>query len=180
MKYSRTDEVLAGFLSSSWHISSKGTFAVTCIGVVLLVVCLEFLRRVGKEYDTSIRGQFQQNAAARLIGMNPDAKTQDQTRGEENPDRSGHSINPAPTYLRFRPTPLQQFIRSVIHMVTFGVAYIIMLLAMYFNGYIILMIFLGALIGKFVCDWGSQQVAIRGSTSMAQTEGEQELTYCCG
>ena len=75
---------------------------------------------------------------------------------------------------------MQQVIRSVIHMITFGVAYIVMLLAMYFNGYIIIMIFLGALIGKFVCDWGSQKVVVGAGPGMAQVQGEQELTYCCG
>lgn len=175
-----TDAELTGFLSSSWHISSEGTFAVTCIGVVLLVVCLEFLRRAGKEYDAAILRQFQRHAAARMIRVSTSFKAQDQTQGEESSDCSSQNVDPTPTYLRFRPTPLQQLIRSVIHMATFGVAYIVMLLAMYFNGYIIIMIFIGALIGKFVCDWGSQKVAVGGAAGMTQATGEQDLTYCCG
>lgn len=39
------------FIASSWHVRSAGAFAVSCIGVVLLVVLLEFLRRSTKEFD---------------------------------------------------------------------------------------------------------------------------------
>jgi copper transporter 1 len=52
-----------------------------------------------------------------------------------------------------RVTPLQQPARAVLHAVTFGLAYIIMLLAMYFNGYIFLSLVVGAGLGKFLCDW---------------------------
>jgi copper transporter 1 len=44
----------ACFLSSSWKITSNGMFAGSCIGVILLVMFLEFLRRLGKEYDRYI------------------------------------------------------------------------------------------------------------------------------
>lgn len=39
------------FIASTWHVRSAGTFAVSCIGVVLLVMLLEFLRRSTKEFD---------------------------------------------------------------------------------------------------------------------------------
>lgn len=41
----------ACFIAQSWQITSRGVFAGSCIGVVLLVVTLELLRRAGKEYD---------------------------------------------------------------------------------------------------------------------------------
>ncbi len=160
-------------------MSSEGVFAVTCIGVVLLVVSLEFLRRLGKEYDSAILKQFQRNAAARIDAVNSDSKTQNGESHDEQ-GRLNSGCNQGPSFLQFRPTLVQQLIRSVIHMVTFGVAYIVMLLAMYFNGYLIIMIFLGALIGKFVCDWSSQKVVVGGATGIAQGQAEQELTYCCG
>lgn len=53
----------------------------------------------------------------------------------------------------FRPSLLQQLIRATIHMVTFGVAYIIMLLAMYYNGYFIICILIGAFLGSFIFSW---------------------------
>jgi solute carrier family 31 (copper transporter), member 1 len=70
-------------------------------------------------------------------------------------------------------------------MVTFAIAYFVMLLAMYFNGYIIISIFIGALLGKFLCDW--EKISIPVSSNRMPVEqsnelpkGEQELTYCCG
>ena len=41
----------ACFISPSWHITSNGMFAGSCIGVVLLGILLEALRRSTKEYD---------------------------------------------------------------------------------------------------------------------------------
>ncbi|KAI1658071.1 hypothetical protein F4813DRAFT_357254 [Daldinia decipiens] len=38
-------------------------------------------------------------------------------------------------------------------MVQFAVAYFVMLLAMYYNGYIIISIFVGAYIGAFIFHW---------------------------
>ena len=71
-------------------------------------------------------------------------------------------------------------------MTTFAVAYFIMLLAMYFNGYIIISIFIGALSGKFLCDWESMEIPVNtpanrgGKETRGLGKGEQDLTYCCG
>jgi copper transporter 1 len=45
---------------------------------------------------------------------------------------------------KFRPNLFQQTIRALLHMMQFAVAYFIMLLAMYYNGYIIISIIVGA------------------------------------
>lgn len=113
-------------------------FAGSCIGIAALVVALEFCRRLGKEYDALIVRQFKRNLNARAAAVgDPEASS-----GEDN----------QPPLAYFRPLPLQQLIRSVIHAVVFGLAYIIMLLAMYYNGYVIISIIIGAGIGKFLCD----------------------------
>jgi Ctr copper transporter family len=70
------------------------------------------------------------------------------------------SATPAPQFVTFRATPLRQLIGAVIYAVTFGVAYILMLLAVYYNGYILISIFVGAGFGKFLCDWKVQEVSI--------------------
>lgn len=54
---------------------------------------------------------------------------------------------------KLRLTVTQQALRSLIHTAQFAVAYFVMLLAMYFNGYIIICIFLGAYIGSFIFSW---------------------------
>ncbi|KIX00134.1 uncharacterized protein Z518_10271 [Rhinocladiella mackenziei CBS 650.93] len=154
------------FLASSWHVKNEGMFAASCIGVAFLVVGLEFMRRVGKEYDTAILRQFQRHIAAQAAEL----KIQ----------RSSDSCRTEPQFVTFRTTPLQQLIRSVIHAVTFGVAYIVMLLAMYFNGYIIISIIIGALIGKFLCDWMVQKVPIGAMVDNSKGHGVAEPTVCCG
>ena len=54
---------------------------------------------------------------------------------------------------QFRPSIFQQIIRASLHMVQFGVAYFVMLLAMYYNGYLIISILIGAFLGAFVFSW---------------------------
>ncbi|KAH8658132.1 ctr copper transporter [Xylariales sp. PMI_506] len=159
----------ACFLSSTWHITNNGMFAASCIGVILLVVSLELLRRVGKEYDSLIIRQFQRQAALQQRGSNNDA-------GSCCPAETASS-----GVLTFRASPLQQLVRAVIHAVTFGVAYIIMLLAMYFNGYIIICIFIGAGIGKFLCDWMVFRIELRVTNGQSVDKGGiDEPTVCCG
>jgi copper transporter 1 len=142
-------------------------FAASCIGVALLVVSLEFLRRLGTEYDRAILAQFQLHVAAQAADL----------KYQSGAD-SGH-LERRPC-VAFRATPLQQLIRAGIHAATFGVAYIVMLLAMYFNGYIIISIILGAFLGKFLCDWRSQKVPVEGMSPVFGAPVEQEPTMCCG
>ncbi|KAJ5669819.1 Ctr copper transporter [Penicillium macrosclerotiorum] len=155
----------ACFLSSGWHIKNNGMFAATCIGVILLVILVEGFRRLGKEYDLFLARQFQRQAAARS------------TTAAKNRDRAGEREALCQTVL-FRVTPLQQLVRAVIHAVTFGGAYIIMLLAMYFNVYVIICIFIGAGLGKFLCDWMVVRVDLE--TVQGDLKGVEETTICCG
>ncbi|KAJ5710492.1 high affinity copper transporter [Penicillium malachiteum] len=145
----------ACFLSSGWQIKNRGMFAVTCIGVILLVILVEAFRRLGKEYDLFLTRQYQCQAS--MLG----AKNQ----------AHGGNI--------FRVTPLQQLVRAVIHALTFGGAYIIMLLAMYFNVYLIICIFIGAGLGKFLCDWMVVPLNLEDA-QMVEVKGVEETTICCG
>ena len=154
-----------GFLSRSWHITSKGMFAASCIGVVFLVISLELLRRISKEYDLLILRQFQHKVAAQDTSKSPNCSASCQTGSQ---------------LVMFRASPLQQLIRAVIHAVTFGVAYIIMLLAMYYNGYLIICIFIGAGLGKFLCDWPAQRVPAVGMIESRRDHTVEEPTVCCG
>ncbi|WVF70016.1 hypothetical protein IAT40_004802 [Kwoniella sp. CBS 6097] len=71
-----------------------------------------------------------------------------------------------------RATPLQQLLRTLLHVTQFGVAYLLMLLAMYYNGYVIISILIGTGIGKFFCDW-----LVMG---IPATTAEEDPTMCCG
>lgn len=153
-------------------------FAASCIGVVFLVVLLESLRRLGRDYDAHMLSTFHQRAAQlqQSYIQLPPSGPQDCC----GPLADGPPTYPAQMYLTFRPSPVQQFIRAMIHMATFGLAYIIMLLAMYFNGYIIISIFIGAGLGKFLCDWTSFRIPIAGMGASSGAEKTNEnLTFCC-
>ena len=163
-----------GFLAESWHVKNSGMFAVSCIGVAFLVVSMEFLRRLSKEYDAAILRQFQRNVSmTRTADLKPN--------GSNNNNESCCVETPVPAFVTFRATPLQQFIRSLIHAATFGVAYIVMLLAMYFNGFIIISIIIGSFIGKFLCDWMIHKVPIGRMAGAGEgSSAVEEPTVCCG
>ncbi|KAH0161536.1 putative high affinity copper protein, partial [Aureobasidium melanogenum] len=178
----------ACFLAPSWHIKTHGMFAASCIGVALLVVCLEFLRRLSKEYDTYILRQFHRRAASlqyqpRVSYVAPKFDNQG-TPGGCGPAASCAPPLPEQRFITFRATPSQQIARGIIHAATFGVGYIIMLLAMYFNGYIIISIILGAFLGKVLCDWMVVRLPLIREQSYDESQDEapasSEPTVCCG
>ena len=158
---------ILGFIAKSWRNTSNGMFAGSCIGVILLVIALEALRRAGKEYDRYIVNQH-------LASISP-------ATPDESSAASGSSKSPVttkgctPTVQNFRPSLIQQAIRSLLHMLQFAVAYFVMLLAMYYNGYIIICIFIGAYIGYFLCGWETLSVGKGGQDRM-----QENATVCCG
>jgi copper transporter 1 len=160
----------ACFISTSWHVTTTGGFAASCIGAMLMVVLLEGLRRMSREYDDWILRDFQ----SRIRSVE---YTTLSAHG------SGERAASTSNSMVFRATPIQQLIRAILHAATFGLAYLIMLLAMYYNGYIIICIFIGAGLGKFLCDWMQKTVTL-GSASVIKAEnGGQavdEPTVCCG
>jgi copper transporter 1 len=126
-------------------------FAGSCIGVVLLVVSLEFLRRLSKEYDRYILRQFERSQGA------PFNAHEGSTASQDGPSYTKVTVSPTERpvsqHSRFRPNILQQAVRATLHMVQFAIAYFVMLLAMYYNGYFIICIVIGAWIGAFVFSW---------------------------
>ena len=147
----------ACFLARSWHVTSSGMFAGSCIGVIGLVIALEFLRRLGKEYDHFLLRDFQSRPAA-VISTTPYVTGAGSTDAGDGNSSEGLNLIGARMAFNgpsrsFRPNLLQQAIRALLHMLQFAVAYFIMLLAMYYNGYIIICIFIGAYIGYFIFGW---------------------------
>ncbi|KAK4129921.1 Ctr-domain-containing protein [Trichocladium antarcticum] len=150
------------FIASSWKITSKGKFAGSCIGVVLLVITLELLRRTVKEFDRYLINKHRVSGVAATV----------------SPKSASGDGSPAPACVAavnqgYRPTVFEQAIRALLHMLQFAVAYFVMLLAMYYNGYIIICIFLGAYIGSFIFHWEPIGGAL-------QTSATDQATVCCG
>lgn len=168
------------FLASGWHITSNGMMAASCIGVALLVVLLEALRVMGKKYDGMILAQMRQRGNAVLAAS---AQLYDEDiangRGARQSFRPAPIIPSSHSTIIIRGSPVQQAIRAIIYAVVCGVAYIIMLLAMSFNGAIILSIVAGAGLGKFLTDWLSLTIELRGDGNKEQVEGIEESTVCC-
>ncbi|KAF7959077.1 hypothetical protein EAE96_002594 [Botrytis aclada] len=154
------------FISSTWHITSNGMFAGSCIGVILLVMSLEFLRRASREYDRYIVRQAQNQH--KHITSDVDVST----RIDEYDPQSTQTVVASQKITRnFRPHLSQQIVRALFHMMQFAVAYFVMLLAMYFNGYIIISIIIGAFLGAFVFSW--EPISLR-------SDFNEEATVCCG
>jgi copper transporter 1 len=137
------DSIDTCYLTSSWHITNNGMFAASCIGAAILSIMLEALRRVNRSYDAYILSQ--------LSALNTANDYKPVTR---------------------RATALQQGVRAVLHAVLFGLAYIVMLIVMAANGYMIISIIIGAGIGKFFCDW----LVLDGDGGVKRDEC---VTVCC-
>ncbi|OTB02654.1 hypothetical protein M426DRAFT_13255 [Hypoxylon sp. CI-4A] len=138
----------ACFLSDTWQIKSRGAFAGLCIGIVLLVMLLELLRRAIKTYDSYLIHQHQKTTAS--LAASALNRSTDTANGALIVKEGGTiAVSAVP----FRPNIWQQAIRALLHTLHFALAYWIMLLAMYYNGYIIICIIIGAFFGFFAFQW---------------------------
>ncbi|KAJ5163184.1 uncharacterized protein N7500_005014 [Penicillium coprophilum] len=215
---------MGGFLAKSWHITSRGMFAGSCIGVICLVLSLELLRRLGREYDSFIvrrarlrRLYMSDSSTAQSVSNVPLRSEEDTIKpsgnccsGNAEPDATFYNadddvITPvsgtpqngasrkqasaaSANAMRdvgvqrierqegmrapYRPSLVEHTVRSLLHMTQFAVAYIIMLLAMYFNGYIIICIFIGAFLGAFIFSWEP--------VDLNKESDATSVTKCCG
>src|SRR4051812_19258298 len=103
------------FLASSWHITNNAMFAASCVGAALLVVTLEFLRRVGHEYDAYLLRQFQRQLRHQQLAL-----------AAATPANccDGPVGTLGTQYATFRASGLQQLVRAIIHGATLALAYI--------------------------------------------------------
>lgn len=124
------------FIARSWRIRSSGAFAGSCIGVILLVIVLEFLRRTQREFDRYVRTA---NQRGQLERSNSDGEG---SGSNSSQGKSGLRIGVRALGALQRGSPVggsqlklwQQIVRSLLYMTQFAVGYFVMLLAMYYNG----------------------------------------------
>ncbi|KAL6719460.1 copper transporter complex subunit Ctr4 [Lecanora helva] len=177
----------ACFISTTWHVTSSGMFAGSCIGVICLVILLEFFRRVQREFDQLSKQshcgpdvskiekqQIIPNAHHAIIrDSKPTAEVSPSHEDDSTNDKDHYDTIPPSTPLmppsiypnhrdllarhpvrQYRGNSIaQHLIRSSIYTCQFMLAYIVMLLAMYYNGYILISIFIGAFLGSFIWGW---------------------------
>jgi len=139
-------------ISRQWHIKTQAQFAASCLAVIFLAMSLQLLRRLTKEYDSMILKTHQQKLEQMKHRKSRSSETSAQSHTSVA-QKMSNFIHHASDPLRFRPSPIQQIIRSLLHLSQFIVAYFIMLLAMYFNGYIIVSIFIGVFLGFVMFEW---------------------------
>lgn len=150
-----------------------------------MVILLEGLRRLSKEYDALILrnhiSKTRQSPSSTSVITNG-GETEPSNNNSSNKEKKISTSallrrlsTPHATAASFRPSLLQQGVRALLHMLQFALAYFIMLLAMYFNGYVIISIIIGAYIGAFIFSWQNIGIAATGNGNNVN-----DLTYCCG
>lgn len=147
-------------------------------------MAMEALRRLGREYDDWILRGFQ----ARATCLEPPSVSSSRLSRNSASCKGGNDTTTtaeavASRTVVFRASPLQQTVRAVIHAVSLGVAYVVMLLVMSYNGYVIICVLIGGGLGKFFCDWMTKQMIIRIGADIDGEEtsaGIEEPSVCCG
>lgn len=110
-------------------------FAGSCIGVLLLVMLLELLRRMVKEYDALLvrKHSINSNSSNGTYVGAAAGRAQQQQAASESGESKDHGVNVQPVQAvpsgRFRPTVFEQAVRALLHMCQFAVAYFVMLYA---------------------------------------------------
>ncbi|KAI9887362.1 MAG: Copper Transporter integral membrane protein that functions in high affinity copper transport [Watsoniomyces obsoletus] len=158
------------FIARSWRIRSRGAFAGSCIGVILLVIALEFLRRSQREFDRYVRTTNQRGRIERSSSSsNSDGDGSDSSQSKSGLRVGVRAWRGAPIGGGSQLKLWQQMVRSLLYMVQFAVGYFIMLLAMYYNGYIIISIFIGAFLGAMIFQWDT----------ISKPTGVEQREACC-
>ncbi|EWZ86942.1 hypothetical protein FOWG_10411 [Fusarium oxysporum f. sp. lycopersici MN25] len=164
------------FISKAWYMDSGGKFGITCFGAFMLVMLLEFLARVSREWErhrfargapnsqgpyapaAGIELAVLQPAAAQPAAAQPDDIQPDDIQpvasrpasatGPNNGKDANDANNDANPIPNFCPSFVEHaFINAILHMVQCIITYILILMAVSFNGYIIISMFIGAYVG---------------------------------
>ena len=144
---------MLGFISPNVRINNKVQFALVCLGVVLIAVILQFLRRVCRTYD-------------RILLEN-----RDECRPCYGPNRSDAvSVSNLPGFFVLNSNSwsgypnsaslAEQVVRAMLHTLALATSYLILGFALSFNGYIIVCILLGTWVGDFA--FGRDSLPILG------------------
>ncbi|KAK9463203.1 copper transport protein ctr4 [Lipomyces oligophaga] len=153
------------FIHSGWHNTTRAKFGGSCVGVVFMTALMELLRRLSKEYDRYLAQKYSTPARPELASdVDSEGKGASKTfRQFASRSRKG-----------VMPNVFEQAVRAFIHLLQFVNAYFVMLLAMYYNGYIIICIFIGSYLGAFMFSWEPIGSGLGNSSS------NEEVTVCCG
>lgn len=136
------------FIARLWHVRSKGAFAGSCIGVFLLVVASQWLHRFAREYDVALIKKYSGRSGMEKLDS-------ELLYSDEAPNVGAYTLShrwmlKPLNESGVKPNVVEHLVRTSLFTVEWGVSYIIMLLFMYYNGYIIISCILGAFFGRFL------------------------------
>lgn len=190
------------FIARSWHVNTRGQFAGSCIGVFLLVLSAQWLHRVAREYDAAIARrktlhlQKSEPSDSSIDNVEKEASITRSEIGSNNsqalmffPENTAFSnllqpilytlshnwiwdFRKGSSFSAAYPSFVEHLIRSLIFTIQWGQSYIIMLLFMYYNGYIIISCILGALFGRIIFNY-------EPITCTTRSDSENNDKKCC-
>ena len=140
-----------------------------------MCVVIELVRRLQREYDRYLlANHFKRLGAGGLStnsgAMSPEGSTDGVVKGGFEQSLTAKIMVPtARTPDVFVPNIFQQAIRAFFYLLQYAGAYFVMLFAMYYNGYVIICIFLGGFIGNFLF----------GADSFQDAGIKTQKTCCC-
>lgn len=175
------------FLARSWHVTSRGMFAGTCIGVFFWVMAYCWFHRFIVEYDNAIveyklkklpidacESCCGNGGCDEVISSEEKASSDEETSKPVSPGSgTGAAVSDVKRpgsdfwtplkntfshkwYLAWMkkeknviyPTPVEHIGRSGLYLMEWTVSYLIMLMWMYYNGYLIITMILGYFFGQ--------------------------------
>lgn len=142
------------FIARSWHVKTKRAFAGSCIGVFLLVVASQWLHRFAREYDAALMSSKKRNLISQDLKNDSDSTLEKSSTHPIVGTVSHKWLFTPKSVGGIYATPVEHLIRSILFTLEWGLSYLIMLLFMYYNGYIIISCILGAFFGRlfFTCN----------------------------
>ncbi|EMG45823.1 hypothetical protein G210_3967 [Candida maltosa Xu316] len=142
------------FISQSWHVKTHGHFVATCLGSFFLVVFLQWLHRFNKELDLAISKKPQFKMYFKDDGELADSDTLEfETPNTKNPFLV--ALSHTWLFKRGNVSFFEHFIRCVLYVIEWGLAYFVMLMFMYYNGFVIISCLIGAFVGRFLFTYNS-------------------------
>lgn len=158
------------FLSNGWRITSAGKFAGTCIGVFLWVVFLVLLGSIRRRFDDHIATNAKRRYLRAHQGV--DVPTEDLhsvssvSKSQSSAFREAVGKNAlfggiskfavrgdSLVLDSVRPNMLEQLVRALLFGFEYSITWLLGLILMSYNGYVIISAFIGAFIGFLLIEW---------------------------
>lgn len=138
------------FIARSWHVRSKGAFAASCVGVFFLVVASQWLHRFVREYDVALINKYENNTKLSESKLSETSSDLPTAKSALVSTLSHLWLLKSVSPHEIKATPLEHLFRCFLFTVEWGLSYLIMLLFMYYNGFIIISCILGAFAGRLL------------------------------